>query len=106
MFNEKYRSGVCACASIVLNQISLAERNLGSKMPADSEIVIMLEDYNDGGGYGYGYYLANWEKRRLFWSEDVDYEFITQDARICLTESHISRSSNSCHTESPWSLFW
>ena len=102
MFNENYRDGVCACASILLNRI--AEGNLDLKMPNDSEIVIMLEDYQDGGGYGYGYYLASWEDRRLFWLEDVDYEFITQETRICLTESHIGRCSYTHHAECSYSV--
>ena len=91
MFNEKYCDGVCACASKLLGQISA--ENLRSKLPFDIEIVIMLEDYNDGGDYGCGYYLASWEEKRLFWLEDVDYEFITLEARICLTESHIGKCS-------------
>ena len=97
MLNKNYRDGVCACALKLLGQISEENLRTELKLPLDSEIVIMLEDYDDGGGYGCGYYLASWKERHLFWLEDVEYEFITQDARICDTESHIGRRLNPCH---------
>ncbi len=48
----------------------------------------MLEDCGDDN-YAYGYYYATWNKRRVFWLEDVEYKFVTGDDRICLTESRI-----------------
>ena len=49
----------------------------------------MLEDYGDGGGYGYGYYLVSWEKRCVFWLDDLEYGFAVMEARVCISESHI-----------------
>ena len=86
LYNEDYRNGVSACALHLLHRIKGQQK----AMPEDTEMVIMLEDYDDDGdGYGYGYYFASWEKRCVFWLEDIDYEFVTMDARVCVTESHI-----------------
>ncbi|KAI0090331.1 hypothetical protein BDY19DRAFT_992535 [Irpex rosettiformis] len=93
LYNDNYRDGVSECALHLLHKI----RNQQEPMPEDTEIAIMLEDY-DEDGYGYGYYLTSWEKRCVFWLDDVDYEFVTRDARVCITESHIGK-----HVEY---LFW
>ena len=86
LYNEDYRNGVSACALHLLHRMKGQQK----AMPEDTEMVIMLEDYDDDGdGYGYGYYFASWEKRCVFWLEDIDYEFVTMDARVCVTESHI-----------------
>ena len=87
LYNQSYNDAVSKCARILLRKIS----RIGRSIPGDYEIVIMMEDYEDGGGYGYGYYLVSWKKRCLFWLEDVDYGFLTQESRICITESHIGR---------------
>ncbi|KAI0093584.1 hypothetical protein BDY19DRAFT_989148 [Irpex rosettiformis] len=88
LYNDDYRDGVSKCVLHLLHKIRSQPPE--EPMPKDTEIVIMLEDY-DGDGYVYGYYLASWEKRCVFWLDDVDCEFVTRDARVCVTESHIGK---------------
>lgn len=55
--------------------------------PPDTEIVVHLRD--NGEDLCFGYYLASWERRCVFWFEEVSYDLITDEVRVCSTESHI-----------------
>lgn len=56
-------------------------------IPEDTELVIWLRDAN--GCFQYGYYLASWSKRCVFWFDEVKYDVITEGSRVCTTETHI-----------------
>lgn len=84
LFNTRYLLGVSQFAVYIHRE----QDKQAKYKPADAELVIILEDFGDNN-YAYGYYFATWAKRRVFWLEDVQYEFVTKQHRICLTESHI-----------------
>ncbi|KAI0346504.1 hypothetical protein BDW22DRAFT_765369 [Trametopsis cervina] len=93
LYDPSYREGVSGFA-----QFLLAKMEQEKAMPDDTELAIVLEDYGADCDYGYGYYLASWKGKCVFWLEEVDYDFVTDGARICITESHIGK-----HIEY---LFW
>ncbi|KAI0703727.1 hypothetical protein BC835DRAFT_1410463 [Cytidiella melzeri] len=94
LHKQEYVDGVSHFAQYLLSL------KTSQKVPVldDAEIVIMLQDYGGSEDFSYGYYLASWQKRCVFWLEDVEYDLVTREARVCTTESHIGK-----HIEY---LFW
>lgn len=56
-------------------------------VPHDTELVVHMHD--NGESLSYGYYMASWENRCIFWLEEVEYDLVTQEVRVCTSESHI-----------------
>ncbi len=91
MFDNKLREAVSKCA-LYLRQRLEEESDEGrakQRVPLDTEVVVLIEDFDDGGGYGYGYYLASWTRRCVFWLEDMEYDLVSEGTRVCVTETHI-----------------
>lgn len=93
LYDQTYLDGVSELAELLLTKLVSQK----VEPPEDAELVITFKDF---GNYDmmYGYYLASWENRCVFWLDDTEYDFITDYARVCTTESHIAR-----HIEF---LFW
>lgn len=94
MYDEILREAVAKCALYILQRLEEESQEEHTKrgensVPPDTEVIVMLEDFGDGGDYGYGYYLASWTKRCVFWLEDMEYDIVTTGTRVCVTESHI-----------------
>jgi hypothetical protein len=85
LYNSEYRDGVSHCAQHLLSRIM----DQKPSAPKNTEVVIMLEDFDGHDDFVYAYYLASWENRCIFWLEEVGYDYVTQYSRICTTESHI-----------------
>lgn len=90
LYNDDYREAVAKCALYLLRRLE-EESNEAQKgpVPEDTEVVILLEEYDDGGGYGFGYYMASWARRCVFWLEEMEYDLVTEGTRVCMTESHV-----------------
>ncbi|KAI0806194.1 hypothetical protein BC629DRAFT_1437671 [Irpex lacteus] len=96
MYDEILREAVAKCALYILQRLEEESQEEHTKrgensVPPDTEVIVMLEDFGDGGDYGYGYYLASWTKRCVFWLEDMEYDIVTTGTRVCVTESHIGQ---------------
>lgn len=94
-FVDLYDDGnLTALSHCALHLLTMKEAQ-GDSVPNDTEMVITLERPDSDSGnasnlkYIYGYYLATWERKRIFWLEDVEYEYVTDYTRVSLTESHI-----------------
>jgi hypothetical protein len=85
LYNSEYRKGVSHCAQHLLSRIM--DQKLS--VPEDTEVVIMLEDFDFCDGFVYAYYLASWKNKCIFWLDEVGYDYVTRYTRICTTESHI-----------------
>ncbi|KAI0703725.1 hypothetical protein BC835DRAFT_897509 [Cytidiella melzeri] len=87
LHKQEYVDGVSQFAQYLLG-LKLSQN---VPVPDDAEIVIVLHEYNCGEEFWYGYYLASWQKRCVFWLENMDYHLVTEGARVCTTESHIGK---------------
>ncbi|KAI0703722.1 hypothetical protein BC835DRAFT_1410458 [Cytidiella melzeri] len=87
LYSQKYLDGVSGFAQYLLSILSTQQ----APLPVDAEIVIALEEFSGGKDLAYGYYLASWQKRCVFWLNSTEYVFVTKEARVCTTQSHVGK---------------
>jgi hypothetical protein len=88
LYNEEYRNGISYCAQQLISRLM----NQRPSDTDDTELVVVLN--NPDRHFEYGYYLASWTKRCIFWMEELEYDFVTRSTRVCTTDSHISTSAS------------
>lgn len=106
---DKLLEGVSEIAEQIFNRLES-----GRSKEDDTEIVIAAREDVGSGIIVYGYYLASWEEKCIFWLDEMEFDEVTGGSRICVSDAHLGilvyflhTDGNSCslgkHIEQ---LFW